>query len=152
MIQMIKNFLEKLRKKVVVLVIGVGGVITVIFSGGFRANLPTDIQSIGQLHLNNPAAFEVLIRLHDIAEKTSGNEKTCEVGLAPQKIGSEAELTVLEGLGYIQRFQREEWNAVVIPCNRQQKIFKDVDSFFQFLKDQEPTPIVTAPVSSTSTQ
>ena len=78
-------------------------------------------------------------------------EKTCDIGLHPQKVGSESDLVILENLGYIQRLQRKDWNAVIVPCNRQDKVFKDVEGFSTFLKEQEIVPIEETPLADSPT-
>ena len=145
----VRELLRKFKKGALIIAIAVGGGLVIIFSGGLTVDVPASIENIARLQKDEPAAFETLLKIYEIAEDTRDNAVTCDLGLAPNKIGPESDLQVLENLGYVKRIQREKWNAVVIPCGKTEKARVNVSAFLDFLEANEPKPPVI--VSPTST-
>ena len=107
---------------------------------------PANLKEISDIKKDFPELYNVISYLYHVYRKTPPGTYGCTKGLAPGKIADESILQILEQRGYITRLQNDKWNAVLIPCDRESKVVKDVEGLESYERGLRvvPTPIKSA--------
>ena len=142
------NWIKRKLNYILVTLFG-GAVIASQFLGG----VPQDVKKIDTLKATDDEAYATLETFYRIysQEKKGSVDSSCTKGLHPQ-IASEAVLNKLESLGYIQRKWNEEmgWNAVLLPCDKDDPAIKDYEALKAYEKSLKPAPVITQQAPSST--